>query len=464
MENLQAMPKNLIAEQELLGSILNAPELLTNIVGILKPEDFYSNRHRIIFGAIEKLFAENIKIDPITIADKLKNVLVEAGGITYLSELAASSMSRNVKEYAEIIKEKSNKRRAIKIANKLMEACYKDEESTANLINNAEEELFKVSLNKENRLESFDKVLETTMQHIEEVCKNKELNNGVTGIDTGFSEINRMTGGLQKQDLVILAARPSMGKTTLAVNLGTNISKSKVVAIFSLEMSKEQLGRKILASGAHIDLLKINTGQLDNNDWENIGMASGPLAQRKMFLDDTAAITVAEMKAKCKKIKLQCGLDVVIIDYLQLITAVGESRTQEISKISRALKQLAKELDITVIALSQLSRACETRPNHRPMLSDLRESGSIEQDADIVMFLYRDEYYNKETDDKNIAETIFAKNRNGKVGTVKLAWLGQFQKFGTLDVIHEGSFNPEVFKKEEKKPEVKAKQEVIKVE
>jgi replicative DNA helicase len=285
------------------------------------------------------------------------------------------------------------------------------------------------------------------------VCKNKALNNGVTGIDTGFMDINRMTGGLQRQDFIIMAARPSMGKTTLSLNLASNISKKDVVAIFSLEMSKEQLGKKIVSSKANVDLLKINTGQLDTKDWENIGMASGPLAQSKLFIDDTAAISVAEIKAKCKKIKLQHGLDLVIIDYLQLIgsTEKSQSREQEISKISRSLKQLAKELDVTVIALSQLSRACEARKDHRPILSDLRESGGIEQDADIVVFLYRDEYYNKETEDKNVAEAIFAKNRNGKVGTVRLAWLGQYQKFGNLDGIHEeGNYDPKIFTKEEK--------------
>lgn len=462
MENVQSMPNNIQAEAELLGAIINAPDSLINVIGFLKANDFYRTSHSIIFGAMEEMFSNNINIDLVTLKNKLGNVLDKAGGITYISELAGSSLGKNVKEYAKIIKEKSNKRKLIRTAKALMEDCYKDEDTATDLVSKVEEELFKVSLNKENRMEKFDKVLEKTVNHIEEVCKNKDLSNGVTGVDTGFPDINRMTGGLQKQDLIILAARPSMGKTTLALNLGTNISKNKVVAIFSLEMSREQLAKKVLSSNANIDLLKINTGSLDNKDWESIGMASGPLASRKMFLDDTAAATVAEMKAKCKKIKLQCGLDVVIIDYLQLITGKGESRTQEISQISRALKQLAKELDVTVIALSQLSRACEARTNHRPMLSDLRESGSIEQDADIVMFLYRDEYYNKGTEEKNIAECIFAKNRNGKVGTVKLAWLGQFQKFGTLDVIHVGSYNPEVFReKKEEKPQ--GKQEVMKV-
>lgn len=449
MENIQAMPNNINAETELIGAILNDPNSLMNVIGFLKAEDFYRTSHEIIYKTIEEMFSNNIKIDLVTLTNKLGVFLDKVGGISYISDLAGSSLGRNVKEYAKIIKEKSNKRKLIRTAKTLMESCYADEERATDLVNKAEEELFKVSLNKENRMEKFDKVLETTINKIEDVCKNKGSNNGVTGVDIGFKDLNRMTGGLQKQDLVILAARPSMGKTTLAVNIGTNISKSKAVAVFSLEMSKEQLAKKVLSSCTHVDLLKINAGQLDDKDWENIGKASGPLAQQKMFFDDTAAITVSEIKAKCKKIKIQYGLNIVIIDYLQLITGKGDNRVQEISQISRALKQLAKELDVTVIALSQLSRACESRPNHRPMLSDLRESGSIEQDADIVMFLYRDEYYNKESEDKNLAECIFAKNRNGKVGTVKLAWLGAFQKFGTLDVIHEGPYNPEIFKKKE---------------
>lgn len=430
MEQLKAMPKNNQAEQELIGAVLSTPDTLTDLIGFIVPDDFYNNAHKIIYGAVEDLFTNNEKVDIITVSEKLKNFLDEIGGLTYLSKLAGSSVGRNVKSYAEIIKEKSNKRKLILTARKLLDDCYRDEELCKNLVGKVEEELFKVNLTKENRLESFNKVLENTINHIEDICNS---NGSITGIDTGFTDINKVTGGLQRKDLIILAARPSMGKTTLAVNIASNVAKNNTVAVFSLEMSNEQLARKIISSRTHIDLARINTGNLDEKDWQRIGVASGPLAQSKMFIDDTAGISVNEIKARCKKIKLQHGLDVVIIDYLQLITEKAHSREQEISKISRALKQLAKDLNVTVIALSQLSRACETRPNHRPMLSDLRESGSIEQDADIVMFLYRDEYYDEESEDKNIAECIFAKNRNGKVGTVKLAWLGQFQKFGNLD-------------------------------
>lgn len=448
---MKALPYSLKSETELLGAILNDSKRIIDVIGIVNEDDFYKDAHKIIFKGMEDLFKDNKGIDIITLTEKLKDVLNSVGGITYISELAGSIVGNNVKEYAEIIREKANKRRLIKTAMKLMEDCYKDKENTAALINGIEDELFKVSINKENRMEPVNKVLESTITHIENIYKNKDLNNGVTGIDTGFKDLNRMTGGLQRQDLIILAARPSMGKTTLAVNIATNVSKDKNVAIFSLEMSKKQIAEKILASKAFIDLLKINTGNLNDKDWEKIAKYSGPLANQKLFLDDTGGLSVAEIKAKAKKLKLQYGLDLIVIDYLQLMNGKGENRTQEISGISRGLKQMAKDLDITVIALSQLSRAPEARTNHRPMLSDLRESGAIEQDADIVMFLYRDEYYDAESEDKNIAECIFAKNRNGKVGTIKLAWLGQFQKFATLDFIHEGSYNPEIFKKKEDK-------------
>lgn len=463
MDYIDVMPQNLRAEQELLGAILNAPETILDVIGTILATDFYQDRHKLIYGAMEELFKNNIKIDFVTLSEKLNNKLGNIGGVTYISELAGSSFGRNVKEYAKIIKEKSNMRNLIKLANTLKKSAYDDAESSQDIVSKVEEELFKISLNKENRLEGFNTVLESTMNDIQDAYNNKD-GSGVTGLNTGINDINRMTGGLQKQDLIILAARPSMGKTTLAMNIGTNVSRKDVVAVFSLEMSKKQLCKKVLSSEALVDLLKINAGNLEDKDWEKIAMSSGPLANRKLFIDDTAAVTVSEIKAKCKKLKLQYKLDVVIIDYLQLISGKAENRTQEISKISRALKQLAKELDVTVIALSQLSRACESRPNKRPMLSDLRESGSIEQDADIVMFLYRDEYYNKESDEKNIAECIFAKNRSGKVGTVKLAWLGQYQKFGQLDYIHEGPYNQEIFKKEDKKKEPAVKQEVIKVE
>lgn len=461
---MQALPSNVDAEINLLGAILVKSDCIMDAINIINADDFYKDSHKIIFTAMEDMFQRNVKIDLITLAEKLKDTMDKVGGITYISELAgAVGVSSNVKEYAQIIKEKSNKRKLIRMSELLKQKAYEDKEASNVLVNNVEEELFKINLNKENRMESLDRVLSSTMDHIEDAYKNKDLNKGITGIDTGIRDINRMTAGLQRQDLIVLAARPSMGKTTLAVNIATNVSKNKVVAMFSLEMSKEQIARKILASKTHIDLLKINTGNLEDRDWSSIGSISGPLANNKLFIDDTGGLSVAEIKAKAKKIKLQHGLDLIIIDYLQLMVGKGENRTQEVSGISRGLKQIAKDLDITILVLSQLSRAPEARTDHRPKLADLRESGSIEQDADLVWFLYRDEYYNSETEDKNIAECIFAKNRNGRVGTIKLAWLGQFQLFGQLDYVHEGSFNPEMFK-DDNKDETKVKQEVMNLE
>ncbi|MBV4417171.1 replicative DNA helicase [Clostridium tyrobutyricum] len=442
-----AMPHSMKAESALLGSILNNSDVIIDLIEVIKPDDFYKDGHKIIFKAMLDLFKEEQRIDIITLSEKLKDRLSSIGGITYISELAGSTLIENAKEYAAIIKEKSNKRKLIVAADKVKKKCFQDDIKSNNLIEAMEEELFKININQENKTESFDSILEKTINHVQDVYNNGK---DITGIDTGFKDINRITGGLQRQDLIILAARPSMGKTTLAVNLGTEISRKNSVCIFSMEMSKEQIAKKIIASKAHIDLSKLNNGKLVDKDWSSIGQASGPLSQNKLFIDDTAALTLAEIRAKCKKIKMQKGLDVIIIDYLQLMNGHGENRTQEISKISRGLKQIAKDLDIIVIALSQLSRACEVRTNHRPILSDLRESGSIEQDADIVMFLYRDEYYDPESEDKNIAECIFAKDRNGKVGTIKLAWLGEFQKFGTLDYFRDGSYRPEAFKEENK--------------
>ena len=455
---IEALPSNVDAETNLLGAILVNSNCIMDAIGVVTADDFYKSEHKIIFGAMEEMFKANTKIDIVTLTDRLKDVLTKVGGITYISQLAGSVGGSNIKEYAKIIKEKSNKRKLIRMSEMLKQRAYKDTESSNELVNNIEDELFKISLNKESRMEPFNKVLEHTVAQIEDVYNNKNIS-GVTGINTGFRDLNKFTGGLQKQDLIILAARPSMGKTTLAVNIATNVSKTKSTAIFSLEMSREQLARKIISSTARIDLLKLNTGILNDKDWTNMACATGPLANNKLFIDDTGGLSVSEIKAKCKKIKLKYGLDLVIIDYLQLMQGKAENRTQEISGISRGLKQIGKELDVTVIALSQLSRAPETRTNHRPMLSDLRESGSIEQDADIVMFLYRDEYYDEDTEEKNIAECIFAKNRNGRVGTVKLAWLGQFQKFGQLDYIHSYPSNTKTFEESKEK----GKQEVMKV-
>ena len=433
--DFKTLPHNIQAEQGLLGTILNNPNTLGDIIGQLEPKDLYKDAHSILFNTMANMFSKNMKIDIITMANELRNIgcLEKVEGITYLSDLAGASLGNNIQEYAQIIKEKSNKRNLIKIAQKVLEKGYEDNINSKDIINQTEDQLFKLTIEKENKITEIGPILESVMNEIETLSLS---GGGLTGIPTGFREIDRITSGLQKSDFIILAARPSMGKTTLALNIASFMANKHGVAVFSLEMSKEQLVKKVIASEGHIDYVKINTGALKDDDWTNLARVAGPMANKKLFIDDSPGITVNEIKAKSKKIKMQHGLDAIVIDYLGLITGQGENRTQEISGISRGLKQVAKELNIPVVALCQLSRSPEQRADHRPMLSDLRESGSIEQDADIVLFLYRDEYYNAESEERNIAECIFAKNRNGKVGTVKLAWLGQFQKFGNLDVIH----------------------------
>jgi replicative DNA helicase len=441
---MKPLPHNLEVEQGLLGGLILNPNTLMDVINVIGHEDLYRDAHKLIYNAISNLFTRNEAIDVITVINEIRSMdaLEASGGISYISSL--NGVASNVKTYANIIKELSNKRKLIKLAQQLMENGFDEKTKSKELLNSAEDELFKINTTSENKMMKADQIITNTLDKIEKMYQN---GGGMTGLPTNFREIDRITRGLQRQDLIILAARPSMGKTTLAENIAANVAKDNTVAIFSLEMSKEQLMSKMLAAEAMVKYDSVRSGQLTDDDWSKIGVTSSLIANKKLFIDDTAAMTVNQIKAQAKRIKLQHGLDLIIIDYLQLMKGQAGNREQEISQISQGLKGIAKELDCTVIALSQLSRACEQRPDKRPMLSDLRESGSIEQDADIVMFLYRDEYYNKETEDKNIAECIFGKNRNGKVGTVKFAWVGEYQKFGNLDVIYEGKYNPTLFKK-----------------
>lgn len=430
---MKLLPQNIEAEAYTLAIIINHPEKLNDIIGVLNEDDFYDLKHKIIFNTIIKLYTEDKKIDVVSITSVLNDTenLQKAGGITYLSKLIALYAHENaLKTYLDILKEKSSKRKLIKIGTELTEDGFNDEVKPKDAMSKTENQLFSILSTKESKMSKIDKVLDSTIENIEKMYKK---GGGIAGIPTMFNEIDRVMCGLQKQDLIILAARPSMGKTTLAINIAANVSKNYNVAIFSLEMSKEQLCKKIISSETLIHSEKLKNGQLNEDEWKRLAQKSGQIATKKMYIDDQAGISVNEVKAKCKKIKMQQGLDVVIIDYLQLMSAQAGNREQEISTISRGLKALAKELDVTVIALSQLSRACEARQNKRPMLSDLRESGTIEQDADAVIFLYRDEYYNPQSQDKGVTEIIFGKNRNGQVGTVKVAWMPEYQKFGNLD-------------------------------
>ena len=440
---LRSMPHNIEAEQSVIGSMIIDKTSIAEAMEVLKAEDFYKDSHKAIFNAILDLYQKDIAVDIITLTEHLKSTdrLEAAGGITYISELSGSVISTaNVQSYIKIVSDKSILRKLIRSSTKIIEESYNNQDDVLKAMDLAEKEIFNLSNSKSTSdFEPMSVVLERGFLEIERLFNNK---GETTGVASGFRELDMKTSGFQKGDMVLIAARPSMGKTTFALNLAEHaaLRAGKSVAIFSLEMSKEQLAYKLLCSQAHVDMLKLRTGNLDDKDWENIAKASGPLASAKIFIDDTAGMSVMEMRSKCRRLKIEQGIDLVLIDYLQLMSGSkggSESRQQEVSEISRSIKALAKEMQCPVIALSQLSRAPEQRTDHRPMLSDLRESGSIEQDADLVMFLYRDEYYDKETEDKNIAECIIAKQRNGPTGTVKLAWLGQFSKFGNLDVIQQ---------------------------
>lgn len=438
---LKSLPYNIEAEQSVIGSMLKYNEVISEVLEALTSEDFYKESHKVIFEAIFNIYQKNGNVDMITLIEKLKSndKLEAAGGISYITELSGSTLyTGTLKSHIQIISDKSVLRSLIKAANEIVDQSYNNQGNVDEVLDLAEKKIFGIAEKSTNSdFEGIETVLDRGFKIIESIYNNKGQ---LHGVPSGFPDLDAMTSGFQKGDMILIAARPSMGKTTFALNITEHaaIKSGKSVAVFSLEMSKEQLAYKLLCSQASVDMLKLRTGNLDDKDWENIARASGPLSNAKIFIDDTAGISVMEMRSKCRKLKIEHGIDLIVIDYLQLMSGSkgSESRQQEVSEISRSIKALAKEMECPVISLSQLSRAPEQRADHRPMLSDLRESGSIEQDADLVMFLYRDEYYNKETEDKNIGEVIIAKQRNGPVGTVKLAWLGQFSKYAPLEVHH----------------------------
>ena len=438
---MKSLPQNTEAEQSVLGSMIIDKTSIAQAVEVLRSEDFYRDAHKVIFQAILELYQKDAPVDMITLIEHLRSIekLENSGGITYITEISNSVPSTaNLQSYIKIVEDKSMLRKLIRSSTEIIENSYNKQDNVEEVLDFAEKKIFDIAEKRTTSdFESISSVLERGFLEIERLFNNK---GDITGVPTGFPELDSKTSGFQSGDMVLVAARPSMGKTTFALNIAqyASLRANKSVVIFSLEMSKEQLGYKLLCAEANVDMLKLRTGNLEDQDWENIARASGPLAASKIYIDDTPGITVMEMRSKCRRIKIEHGIDMIVIDYLQLMSGSGsESRQQEVSEISRSIKALAKEMKCPIIALSQLSRAPEQRADHRPMLSDLRESGSIEQDADIVMFLYRDEYYNKETEEKNIAECIISKQRNGPVGTVKLAWLGQYSKFGRLDIIHQ---------------------------
>ena len=409
-------------------------------IEVLKPEDFYREDNKIIYTAILNLYNRAEPIDIITLKSELTSMgkFDNIGGLEYLVELPEKvPTTANVDKYIKIVEEKAILRNLIKTANEIITLGYDPTEEVENIMDGAEKKIFDIMQAKNQKgYTPIKDILIETFAQIEQLYNQKQH---ITGVPTGFADLDYKTAGLHGSDLVLVAARPAMGKSAFALNIATNAAvRAKVpVAIFSLEMSKEQMVNRILCSEAMVDSNKVRTGKLDEQDWTKLASALGPLSEAEIFIDDTPGINVMEIRAKCRKLKLEKGLGLVVIDYLQLITGSsnrrGGSREQEIAEISRSLKILAKEIDVPVIALSQLSRAPEQRPDHRPMLSDLRESGSIEQDADMVIFLYRDDYYNEDSEKKNVAEVIMAKHRAGSTGTVELLWLGNYTKFVNID-------------------------------
>ena len=435
----RVMPHSVEAEQSVVGAMLMDKDAILTASELISGQDFYQSAYGVIFDSMVELFNEGRPVDLVTLQDRLKekDVPPEISSLEFVRDLVtAVPTSANVKYYAEIVADKSMMRRLIKLNDELSNICYAGNEPLPAILEKTEKSVFEL-LQKRNLGEytPIRQVVLNALDRIERAAKNK---GNVTGIPTGFNDLDYKLSGLQPSDLVLVAARPSMGKTAFVLNIAQYVAfkKEKGVAIFSLEMSKEQLVNRLFSLESQVDSQAIRTGNLKDSDWEKLIEGAGIIGKSNLIIDDTPGISVSELRSKCRKYRLEHDIQLVIIDYLQLMTgSVGrhsESRQQEISEISRSLKALARELNVPVVALSQLSRAVEGRPDKRPMLSDLRESGAIEQDADVVMFIYRDEYYNKDTEYKKQAEIIIAKQRNGPVGTVHLAWLADYTKFANL--------------------------------
>ena len=433
----RVLPHSLEAEQSVVGAMLMDKDAIMTAAEIVSREDFYQTAYGILFEAMVELFNEGKPVDLITLQERLKekDVPPEITSLEFARDLlTAVPTSANVKYYAEIVMEKSMLRKLIKLNEEIENMCYLGRDSLEAVLETTEKRVFE--LVQKRNTGDYVPIKQVVLNALDKIEKSSKTKGTVTGIPTGFIDLDYKTSGLQPSDLILVAARPSMGKTAFVLNIAQHVAfrSNKTVAIFSLEMSKEQLvNRRLFSLESQVDAQLLRTGNLKDSDWEKLIEGAGVIGKSKMIIDDTPGISISELRSKCRKFKLEQGLDLIIIDYLQLMTGrVGgraESRQQEISDISRSLKGLARELNVPVIALSQLSRAVEQRPDHRPMMSDLRESGAIEQDADVVMFIYRDDYYNKDTDMKNIAEIIIAKQRNGPIGTVNLAWLPNYTKF-----------------------------------
>jgi replicative DNA helicase len=436
-------PQNIEAEQAVLGAIFLEPSALTLASEILIPEDFYRASHQKIFNVMLKLNDDGKAVDLITVTEELAaaKLIEDTGGVSYLNELSGSvPTAANIEYYARIVEEKSLLRRLIRTATEIATDGYSREDEVEALLSEAEKSILEVAQRKNaGAFHNIKDVLVRTYDNIEEMHNRV---GEITGLETGFVELDRMTAGFQRNDLIIVGARPSVGKTAFALNVAQNVAKKtgENIAIFSLEMGAEQLVMRLLCAEGNIDAQRLRTGSLTEDDWGKLTMAMGSLSNTGIFIDDTPGVRVGDIRSKCRRLKQEHGLGMILIDYLQLILGSGrsgENRQQEVSEISRSLKQLARELQVPVIALSQLSRGVEQRQDKRPMMSDIRESGSIEQDADIVAFLYRDDYYDKESENKNIIEIIIAKQRNGPTGTVSLAFVKEYNKFVNIETRYE---------------------------
>ena len=435
----RVMPNSFEAEQSVIGSMLMDRDAIVSAMEILSKDDFYHKQYGILFDTMIELYNANEPVDLVTLQNKLKekDVPQEVSSLEFVRELITSvPTSANVKYYAGIVKDFSMKRRLIRCLETIENDCYAGKKTLDNIFSDTEHDVFEI-LQSRQKGDNYVPIRQVVMNALDKIEKASKQDGVVTGIPTGFIDLDYRTAGLQPSDLVLIAARPSMGKTPFVLNIAQNIAfhENLCCAIFSLEMSKEQLVNRLFSLESRVEAQQLRTGNLSENEWEALAEGADIIANSKLIIDDTPGISISELRSKCRKYKLEHDLKIIIIDYLQLMTGSGksESRQQEISEISRSLKALARELSVPVVALSQLSRAVEQRPDHRPMMSDLRESGAIEQDADVVMFIYRDDYYNKDTELKGISEIIIAKQRNGPIGTVQLAWLPQYTKFANLE-------------------------------
>ncbi len=434
----RVQPHSIEAEQSVIGAMLMDKEAIVVASEMLHGDEFYARQHGVLFDAMVELYNEGKPVDLITLQNRLreKDVPPEISSLEFVKDLLnVVPTSANVKHYATIVAEKALLRKLIRTNEEIANACYSGKDKVETILEDTEKRIFELVQSRNSG--DYVPIRQVVINALEKIEASAKTKGNVTGLSTGFLDLDYKTAGMQPSDFILVAARPSMGKTAFVLNIAEHMAfkDNKCVAIFSLEMSKEQLVNRLFSLESRVDAQQLRTGDLKDSDWEKLIESANVIGKSKLIIDDTPSISISEMRSKCRKFKLEHGLDIVIIDYLQLMSGSGrsDSRQQEISDISRSLKAMARELNVPVIALSQLSRAVEQRPDHRPMLSDLRESGAIEQDADVVMFIYRDDYYNKDSENKNIAEIIIAKQRNGPIGTVNLVWLPMYTKFANME-------------------------------